>query len=437
MQPFEDHQDVICRLAYRVYTPLCLCFPMVEETSPLEITKKLTSGLERLSASFPWLAGKVVNDGSNPKIEPLNKFARLVIRDLFDDPSMPTMATLRKSKFPSRMLEGTMLTSLTGAPKIKGDEVAPVFFVQANFINGGLLLCFAGEHSKIDGHGMGQIIQLFSKACQNEPFTEEELVQGNRSRKDLIPLLDKASYKPGAELKFLIKTTSQVTPQPRKSTWTYFRFPAQCLADLKDIGSTPLKEGVAYITTDDAVSAFIWKSVCRARSSHCKGDTECTFARAVNVRSCLSIPPSFPGCLSNHTYTSLPLESVVSSALGPLSSSLRSALDPPALKYAVRSLATMLTLAPGKVAYGSGMDFSIDLFFSSWAGLPCYNLDFALGLRLPECVRRPEFMAIEGLIYLMPKQRNGDVDAAICLCDEDLEFLKHDREFRLYAQLIE
>jgi hypothetical protein len=32
------------------------------------------------------------------------------------------------------------------------------------------------------------------KVCQNEAFTDEELLQGNRARENVIPLLDQTTY---------------------------------------------------------------------------------------------------------------------------------------------------------------------------------------------------------------------------------------------------
>jgi trichothecene 3-O-acetyltransferase len=104
----------------------------------------------------------------------------------------------------------------------------------------------------------------------------------------------------------------------------------------------------------------------------------------------------------------------------------------------MRSLATHLTLNPNKssVTPGADLNLSSDIFFSSWAKLPCYNLDFNLGLGFPESVRRPRFDQVEGLMYLMPMDRGGGVDAAICLRDEELEGLRTDGEFGEYAKWI-
>lgn len=451
-----DYQDIVGRLAYGIYTPLLICFPLENAPSQSQIIDILTRGLEQLSDSFPWLAGQVVCEDlgggktGQPTITRLDTTSRLIVKDYTHDDAMPSMEALRKAKFPFSMLEGTTLTSLTGAPSKYGNpetDPAPVFFLQANFIKGGLLLNFAGEHSAMDGQGVGQIIQLFSKACHNVPFTAEELLQGNRARGNIIPLLDQDTYKPGPELDHLIVKPSKVSSPatnepPPQCTWAYFQFQSTKLSKLKSLASPSSSKSenanATYITTNDAVSAFIWQSVSRTRSSRLPPKSTSTFARAVDVRSCLSIPPSYLGALSNHTYNTLPVSSILSSPLGSLASSLRLALNPSDLSYAIRSLATQLFLTPDKstIRYGADLDLSSDIFFSSWAKLPCYDLDFNLGLGFPESVRRPKFYAIEGLMYLMPIDRSGRIDAAICLRDDDMEALRHDPEFVEFAEWI-
>ena len=449
----SEYQDVIGQLAYKIYTPLSLCFPLQDASSQSQIIDTLMKALEQLSVSFPWLAGQVIGDGAaegntgRPKIIPLDKTSRLIVKDLTRDAAVQSMDALRKANFPFSMLDGTVLTSLKGLPTSYGEseeDPAPVFFVQANFINGGLILSFAGEHSIMDGHGLGQIIRIFSKACHNEPFTDEELVQGNRARNNIIPLLDQTTYKPGPELNhLLVKPSTTSSPAssnpPPKCTWAYFHFPSPSLSKLKAIASASNSISdnptVPYTTTNDAISAFIWQCTSRARSSRLPPQTTSTFGRAVDVRSCLSIPSCYPGNVSSHTYNTLSLSSLASTPLGSLASSLRLALNPSDLSFAIRSLATHITLVPDKssISFGADLDLSTDIFFSSWAKLPCYNHDFNLGLGFPESVRRPRFDVVEGLMYLMPMDRSGGVDAAICLRDEDLEALKGDREFGKYG----
>lgn len=102
------------------------------------------------------------------------------------------MDALRQAKFPFSMLDETMVApckTLPGSPDESTSDSSPVFLLEANFITGGLLLTFVGQHQTMDMTGQGQIIHLFSKACRNEVFTSEELSSGNLARHNFVPYL--------------------------------------------------------------------------------------------------------------------------------------------------------------------------------------------------------------------------------------------------------
>lgn len=229
----------------KIYTQICLCFSVADASSHSAIINTLTNGLERLSASFPWLAGQVVNEGSGEgnsgifKIKPLEKIPRLVVKDLRHDSSIPTMDVLRRANFPFSMLDEAIIApckTLPGSSDESASDPAPVFLLQTNFITGGLLLTFVGQHNTMDITGQGQIIHLFSKACRNEQFTSEELSSGNLSRRNLIPLLDDSDKQVSELARQIVKPTPShlisnsansqpAPPPPPKCTWTYFTFP--------------------------------------------------------------------------------------------------------------------------------------------------------------------------------------------------------------------
>ncbi|KAJ3530249.1 hypothetical protein NM688_g7735 [Phlebia brevispora] len=131
-----------------IYTQICSCFSVPDASAHTTIISRLTAGLERLSASFPWVAGQVVNEGKSEgssgvfKIKALEKIPRLVVKDLRDDPSAPTMDTLRRANFPFRMLDESVIAPRHTLPTL--DEITsnlmPVFLIQVTFITGGLLL---------------------------------------------------------------------------------------------------------------------------------------------------------------------------------------------------------------------------------------------------------------------------------------------------------
>ena len=461
VKELNDYLDVFGQQPLlKIYTQVCFCFSVADVSSHSAIINTLTNGLERLSASFPWLAGKVVNEGSGEgnsgifKIKSLEKIPRLVVKDLRHDPSIPTMDALRRANFPFSMLDENIIAprkTLPGSSDESASDSVPVFLLQANFITGGLLLTFVGQHNTMDMTGQGQIIHLFSKACRDKQFTSEELSSGNLARRNIIPLLDD-SYKQGSELvRQIVKPTPShpisnginghpAPPPPPKCTWTYFTFPPTSLTALKSLATNTVTLTSGYISTDDALSAFIWQSVIRARLPRLNPTTESTFARAVNVRPYLDISQAYPGVILNMTYHTYTLQKLVEEPLGGVASQLRSALDPKTsnLGYNTCALATFLNRSPDKniISVTATLDLSADIMLSSWAKLDCYKLDFNVGLGKPEAVRRPQFEPVESLIYLMPRTLDGEIAVAICLRDEDMERLRADEEFAKYGRYI-
>lgn len=438
-----------------IYSQLCLCFSVADASSHPTIINRLTYGLERLSASFPWVAGNVVNESSGEgntgtfKIKPLEKIPRLIVKDLRYDPSVPTMNALRRANFPFSMLDESILAPRITRPTEFASD-SPAILLQANFITGGLLLTFSGQHNVMDMVGQGHIIHLISKACRNEEFTSEELSSGNLFRRDLIPFLDD-SYKHGSELDHqIIKpapshpifncTDDHPAPPPPKCTPTYFTFDATSLAALKSLATKTTTLSSGFVSTDDALSAFIWQSVIRARLPRLPPSTKSTFARAVDTRRYLDIPQTYPGVVVSMTYHTRTLQELVDEPLGGIASQLRLAVDPQTsnLAYRSRALATFLNRSPDKsiVSFTASHDHSTDLVLSSWAKVNGYELDFDFGLGKPEAVRVPRFAPFESLVLFMPRSLNGEIAVAICLRDEEMERLKVDEDFTKYGRYV-
>lgn len=454
VEGLDEHLDDLAQLMpFKLYTQICFCFSLADNSSDSVILDTLTTGLERLSVSFPWLAGQVIRedlDEGDFKIRPLEQIPRLVVKDLRHDTSAPTMDTLRRADFPFAVLDEAIIAPCATLPG-SSDEPAPVFLLQASFITGGLLLTIVSQHNTMDMVGQGHIMRLLSKACRNEPFTSQELSCGNLARRNLISLLND-SYRQGAELAHQIvrRTPSSTissdmnthpTPPPAPAcSWAYFTFRSASLTALKSLATKSIAPPATYVSTDDALSAFIWQSVVRARLSRLNPRAESTFARAVDVRRYLRVPQTYPGFMQNMTYHTYTLERLVEEPLGAVASQLRRAVDPKTsnLAYNTRALATVLDRAPDNhaISLTAGADMSVDLMLSSWAGLDCYDLDFNLGLGNPEAVRRPRFEPVESLIYLMPKAPDGEIAVGVCLRDEDMERLRADGQFGMYARFL-
>lgn len=51
-------------------------------------------------------------------------------------------------------------------------------------------------------------------------------------------------------------------------------------------------------------------------------------------------------------------------------------------------------------------------------------------------MRRPGFVPVEGLIYIMPRSPRGEMVVALCLRDDDWESLNADEGWTKYATYI-
>lgn len=463
--------DIFGQHQKNIYTQICLCYSMPDSRPAARSTiiETLATGLERLSSSFPWVAGQVSrrSDGIFV-IEPLERTPRLVVNDQcsdrMSDPSNRMSLTwnnLGDAGLPARMLHENDIAPINTFPEDDLPDI-PVLVLQASFIPAGVILCFAAQHQVMDATGQGHIMHLLAKACDPncaEPFTADELKQANRSRRDVVPLLSESELDSilaetqigsNKDDQHTARRVRPLRPLPNiqpSLDWTYFTFSASSLARLKNLATGTIPTGT-FISTNDALSAYLWQCITRARRSRLEAAGRVALTRTVDVRSHLGISPLYPGLAVKKTYSSASLETVLCEPLGKLAAKLRLALsDPDNLTvnpgYQAQLSASLLS-SPSKRAQDKlaslsppKLDPTKDVNLSSWAKLKTYDLEFGLGLGRPETVRRPAFEPkMEGVVYLMPKRPDGGVEVMACLREEDLEALGGDQEFNSYAVII-
>jgi hypothetical protein len=441
--------DIFGQQILPIYTQICFGFPIADARSYPRIIDTLETALEKMYTQFPWLSGRVVNEGATAnstgifKIRIHQGISQLCVKDLRHDASFPSMEALRLTGFPINALDEDILAprrTLIDA----GDSSSPeVFLVQVTLINGGLLLTFIGHHQAMDGIGQDQIIRLFSKACRKEVFTDEELEVVDLTARNKIALLDSLDELPtNLEYQIIDKqspTTQPHSPNPPECTWASFTFSKASLEVLKSTATNDSPS--TFISTDDALSAFIWKSVTLARLAHLPPTTPSTFARAADVRHLLSISPLYPGFVQNMTYNTLTFQELTNMPLGVLASHLRSEIDPKTstLAHDTRALATLLSRTADKscVSFAATMTGASDIFFGSWAKMRSYEYEFGVDLGRAELVKRTRSRNMtEGLMYLMPKSVSGDIGLVVCLSKADMEALRGNTEFAELAEYV-
>lgn len=445
--------EILGQQPLNIFTQISFLYPIDENSkSKDEIFEILREGTRKLAEGFPWVSGQVINESTNDKsvtglykVKIIDNLPQLFVKDLSDGQAIPSFDELEKTDFPVSFLDESLVAPRSTIPHIFGDWTdSPVFMIQATFIKNGLILTFLGQHQVMDGNGQAQIISLFSKACRGQQFSEKELEIGNMNRENIINLLSEEERENIGDLydrvshQIISKPSIISNPERPQCVWTEFKFSSSSLNALKSIAGKSLPRADSYISTDDALSAFIWQSVAKARLHRLPLDAKSTLARAVDVRSYLEIPSTYPGMIQNMTYNNFTIEELTKFPLGLVASHLRSRLSPSTstLKQDTRDLASYLHSIEDKsmVSFTASLDLSCDIALSSWSKQNSYSLDFGLGLSTPKSVRRPLFTPVEGLIYLLPKSLDGSVVLLICLRESDMYNLASDELFVKYAK---
>lgn len=443
MTSFSKFQDVFGQLMFlKSYTQVCIGFPTGSHSEG-ELVAALQTAASRLTDAFPWLGGQVVNEGSGQgnsglfKIVPYEKHLKnppVIVKKI---PELDYEEIVR-NKAPASMLDGDVLGPRKGIPVSyeKHEEPAEVFSLQANFLKGGIILNFAAQHNAMDMNGLGHLIYLFSKAMRGEPFTEMELKEGNRDRRNVIPLL--TDDEPLLDHSMLRPDPNAGPPQMHPAEWVYFRFPRTGLQELKDKALASVSDGrsATWMSTNDVLTAFLWQHLSAARLARLSPAEKTILCRAINGRRALNLSPAYMGHCVMCSFTPMIFQEIINTRLGDLTLRLRKDLSD-IDEYAVRSLVTLIARTPDKntISYAARLDLSKDLLFSSWAHQETYSLDYGI-LGRPDFVRRQRFLPLESLCYFMPKSREGDIDLAACLREDDLKMLAKDCEWTKYSEYI-
>lgn len=436
-----------------LYTQITLCFPTrIDDSSSTrtETIENLKRALARLSNTFPWVTGKVVQNDHVFRITSVETCLGLIVKEIQGDATVATWDVLKQQNFPFRMLDEDVFAPCK--TMCEPDAERPVLLIQTNFVQGGLLLTFNSQHGSMDMAGQAQVITLFAKACRGEDFTEGEVETGNMQRVDHIPLADennpgyidsptpkpeKVDQEAGAHAK---SRESQPSAPSHALVWAYLDFPAASLTSLKKLTSQTLAVDTAFVSTDDVLSAFIWQSITRARRPRLDSprSTPTTLTRNVDVRPHFDLPPTYPGMMTTATSHTYPVDDLINQkSLGVVASGLRAALNRGLLRNNAIGQATAIARNRDAAARRS-VSALLDVRLSSWAKEKLYDLNFGPCLGQPEAVRRPMFKdgAREGLVYFLPKGRDGSIVVGICLREEDMERVRMDKEVLQWSRWV-
>ncbi|KAJ5263228.1 hypothetical protein N7478_010833 [Penicillium angulare] len=425
------------------YTHLAACFPRPATTPRKTIIAHLEGATSQITTALPWLGGAVViinkwdskSTGDFTVARSPHTTNILKVQDRSE--ICPSFGDISKSKASSDQLLGSWLSNESAMPDTYTESEtnpAPVLTLTVSWIKGGLILDCAAQHNILDMGGIDQIFQLLATALEGKHLGQEAISVNTRDRANIFPLLSpkeklhdhSAMRCPSSSTPALRKPQSNTKP---RSAFHCFRFNASSLSHLATLAKTP--------STDDALSAFIWKRLSAIRQKGQNPDTLTGFSRAIDCRKTLDIPKEYMGVVVVKTASKMSFQEIEEASLEEVAAQLRRDVRRIRQRRYLRSLATLIVGECDKSTFSfvSGFDPDAWINASSWAGTAVHRLEYGI-LGKPAFVRRPQSKPVQSLLYFLPSMDNGDIDVLLCLRDDEIQGLRDDVEWCRYAEYI-
>ncbi|KAI4216664.1 MAG: hypothetical protein LQ351_001153 [Letrouitia transgressa] len=420
---------------------MMLCFPLPQNVDHSRVTPTLQQATRRLTEVIPWLGGQVVSqkEAGKSDIYQVVAYDAPVLRIKHLD-EFPSYEEFRKARAPASILDANITAPMKGFPDSADPSVPkPVLVIQANFLSGGLILCFAGMHNVMDGTGLGQLVKHFATLCRGEQIASRDIEAVLLDRGHIPPplqadqpLLDHSDVRKKAE------QSTDASAHEVRSIWSYFSISSTKLAQLKAEASKDIENKDDWVTSNDALTALMWKAVTKARYARLDRGEQTTLVRAVNGRRKVKppIPDGYIGNSVHATFNFLTIEQIANEeSLSKLAQRVRKTTNEIDDHY-VRSFAALLRSEPDlrEIVFAMRSP-DRDLLVSSWATLPVYA-DFGSTIGKPEFARRPTGASWESVVYIMPKSPDGDIDLTICMREDDLARLQKEQDWTAYVEFI-
>lgn len=441
---------VFGQLCWDTYTLVILGFRDQPGSTRDQVLSTLDASALRLLEAYPFLAGQVVkrgrtstNSGTYEIIPYPPHDGKSPVRRKDCTELCPSYDEMLAADAPFAMLDGDVICPMKGMGYAYGEDTElPVLIVQANFVSGGLLLCFACMHNALDMNGQGLLIKQFAALGRGEQLDPRLVEVGNRDADTIVPLLkpDETALKHETMRRpSMLNATPGPPGRPKPALWTYWRLRADKLTSLKKDAST----GKTWISTNDVITALFVQRLTAARvaAGRVSEKEDVHLQRALDSRSVLNppVPEGYMGHLVAVAETEWQSASdLYNSSLADVTVKVRESLSE-ADDHFVRSLVTLIKSTEDKstIFYGVRNKPGRDFLVSSWAQLHwLHQCDFGTGLGTVDFVRRARLPEVPDLHYIMPKNRRGDMHLATCMFHEDFVALDNDGRWREYAELV-
>ena len=437
----------------RHHVPKLLYFSTT--STPDSITTTLRNALAKTLAAMPVLSGSIGlatharQKGTMCVQAPyLTADDILTTKDLRD---VYAYEELRAKHFPTDVLAPEDITpDLAGKPR-------QVMLVQANFLQGGLLVFFAVHHCVMDEVGLFNTLKVWSTFCrgddgsllvQPEWMNREPLSHGaGRGRLEDHPTYKLLGDKEAEAIANGSVKLPEYFPASSDVGTAIFFFSDKSLAALKKAAI----QGAPHVSTNDALCAFIWRHITAARRTE-NSDENCgtrsNFNMTIDARRRCSPPisPYYCGNAVAISKASAPVDRLLSrdpSHIADLAVLIRNSVLAVSDVY-IKDVIQMIRSIPdlGRLAPQAPHTDEEYVGCSSWAKQPYYSLDW--GAIIGGTCQRVRWRRIrtDGVFVIFPhidstpewESETGGLEICLGLRQKHLDRLRDNLEFGKFAQ---
>ncbi|KAF4778552.1 hypothetical protein HER10_EVM0006847 [Colletotrichum scovillei] len=439
-------------------------FRLSENYDPQVIARILRQSLSATKERFPTLACEALPDpearqANAIKLQAItdNDIEPVIINDLrHSEIFKPSFEELEAEHFPVSSFPAETFTRCAIWPA-PGERI-PITTVQANFIRGGLILNWNLFHLVGDGQAFYNWIRVWAEETRraqgleiSDPICYEDHIYMDRQIAQCIPqalpndmagrIEDHPEYTivtdPATQLAKIATTDGHIGQ--------IFYLSPESLKRLKKDAQPQTDDG-SYVSTNDALSALIWRSIMAAQfdAVQLDGSEKSVFNIAIDGRrrSQPLIHPEAMGSFLGFIQVELPIKEILESdSLAALSLLIRRAIITMDTKFSGSFINDVIQLVNNQNDLGALIPTSFldvpgqNCAQTSWEKFKMYDLDWghALGGKIA-AIRSPSCGILNGMQIMYPQHPDGGREMLVGIYESCLEKLCNDPTWTRYAK---
>ncbi|GME44545.1 Transferase [Neofusicoccum parvum] len=439
----------------KIYNPITSTYKLDADADREVVISNLCAGLQKTMAEYRFLAGSL-------HAEPKGKFYVGRSRDQatftvhinhLEHTDFPSYSELEQREFPVSELNHPLLPpSFAPSPVAKDGEGVPVTLLQLNLIRGGLIIGAAIHHFCCDARGLDALVSRWAANTRSvtsgtpaPPFDPSCLDPTRLCSSTPIP----QDQIRAAEARIRSLKYAPNTPQREADAAAMgaciLHFTRSRLAALKAAGAP--RDGARWVSTNDCVTALMWRSVLRARLAR-HGVAADDAGRRVRLMHSLDardhirppVPAAYPGNSISFSCVERSVRDVLAAETFPdVAVAVRDAVNEYRSWGMLKDMMDYVAACPdrGGVQFNFDVVGGLDVVVTSWRVLTAYRThDFGFG---PLQALRWASPVLDGYNFYLPQRPKDDPEEGfevfISLEKSCMERLLKDEELAKYARV--